>query len=747
MKKILTSILCLSTLYANAAYAQEWKTIAFGQSTDLNFASLIKPEKVGTNNAWIAGQNEYLIPNQSYQLPDDFYLESRGGKIANSHDGMVVFYTQLPVNQTFILESDVTLEQIGPEVDGKTPAAQEAVGLFARDTIGVARSEPQPAGYEEFPNASNVIMNALITQNQKNDDLIKVTGLVRDGVKKAWGNEGISIEKVGYVENVNYVNVKSMHLTMTRTDNQFILSMKNNATGEDKQWATNDYSGFLNQQDNKNIYVGFFASRNAKVEFKNSKLTLNDEKVNYDKLPAKPEVIVDIKPTLTLSSPQNVFSKNYTLQFFPNTSGTVTVKEINKKLKAQTGKLLQFPTQLKDGSNVFTVEFKDKRETNTQTFTVDLNQSLIEDLSNIVVSPEGKKDNKGTNQSPVDFETAVNSVVPGGVIHLMDGYYDGITLPAQLSGLPDKLKTIQAINKHKAIFINNTFKLDSNYWSIKHVIFDGNIDNKDNKPAYLRISGSHNVIDQVITRNNSDTGLAISAKNKNENRIYWPSYNLILNSDSYNNMDKSGKNADGFAAKLGVGKGNVFRGCIAHNNTDDGFDLYNKIEDGPNEPVLIDSSVTYSNGFPFSKPNIAKGSIGNGFKLGAEGQPVNHKIINSISLNNNMDGFTDNFNTGSYIMNNNISINSARYNYILRANPYAFLKPKVTFENNYSIRDSWESAIKDSFGPQIKSKHFKSVISDELWQSDVEFKITRDENGNIVLPKELKTLIEKNKAK
>ncbi|OCG37415.1 right-handed parallel beta-helix repeat-containing protein [Gilliamella sp. Gris1-4] len=745
MKKLLTSVLCISALYIGTAGAQEWKVVAFGQSTDLNFASLIKPEKVGINNAWIAGQKAYLIPNQTYELPADFYLESRGGKIANSHDGMVVFYTKLPVNQTFILESDVTLEQIGPEVDGKTPAAQEAVGLFARDTIGVARKEPQPAGYEEFPNASNVIMNALITQNKKNDNLVKVTALVRDGVIKAWGNEGISINKNDYVQNVNYVEVKNMHLTLTRTSDKFILEMKDNITGTAKKWQMNDYSGFMNQQDNESIYVGFFASRNAKVEFKNSALTLGNEHVNYDKLPVKPPVIVDIKPTLILSSPQEVYNKNYTLQFFPNTSGTVFVKELDKTLYAKVGELLQFTTELKQGSNTFSVEFKDKTKKNNQSFTINLGKSTLENLSNIIVSPTGKNTNKGTKQSPVDLQTAINSIEPNGVIYLMDGYYDGVTIPATLSGLPGKFKTILAMNKHKAVFINKTFDLDSSYWSIKQVIFDGNIDGKDNKPAYLRISGNHNIIDQVVTRNNSDTGLAISAKSKN--RLFWPSYNLVINSDSYNNMDKSGKNADGFAAKLGVGKGNVFRGCIAHNNTDDGFDLYNKIEDGPNEPVLIDSSVTYSNGFPFSKPNIAKGSIGNGFKLGAEGQPVNHKIINSIALNNNMDGFSDNFNTGSYSINNNIAINSARYNYILRANPYVFLKPIVTFEHNYSIRDSWQSVIKDSLGPQVSVKDFKSVTRNQLWKDNVEFTITRDQNGNIVLPKALKELIDKHFVK
>ena len=196
------------------------------------------------------------------------------------------------------------------------------------------------------------------------------------------------------------------------------------------------------------------------------------------------------------------------------------------------------------------------------------------------------------------------------------------------------------------------------------MVFDGNVDNGNNKPAYLRIAGSYNIIEHVIARNNDDTGISISAKDKTV--FFWPAHNLVLNSDSYNNLDLSGINADGFAAKLGVGPGNIFRGCIAHNNADDGWDLFNKIEDGPNASVTIENSVAYENGLPYNKADILKGSIGNGFKLGGEGQPVNHKVINSIAINNNMDGFTDNFNTGSLIIRNNIAMNNARYNYIFK---------------------------------------------------------------------------------
>ncbi|MFT2509511.1 hypothetical protein, partial [Escherichia coli] len=67
------------------------------------------------------------------------------------------------------------------------------------------------------------------------------------------------------------------------------------------------------------------------------------------------------------------------------------------------------------------------------------------------------------------------------------------------------------------------------------MVFDGNVDNGNNKSAYLRIAGSYNIIEHVIARNNDDTGISISAKDKD--RLLWPAHNLVLNSDSYNNLD------------------------------------------------------------------------------------------------------------------------------------------------------------------------------------------------------------------
>ena len=82
---------------------------------------------------------------------------------------------------------------------------------------------------------------------------------------------------------------------------------------------------------------------------------------------------------------------------------------------------------------------------------------------------------------PVDLQTAVKFVAPGGNIYLNDGQYHGITLESGIRMEYGKYKTISAINPHKTIFINKTFNLDASYWHLKSVVFDGNVDNGNNK--------------------------------------------------------------------------------------------------------------------------------------------------------------------------------------------------------------------------------------------------------------------------
>ena len=203
----------------------------------------------------------------------------------------------------------------------------------------------------------------------------------------------------------------------------------------------------------------------------------------------------------------------------------------------------------------------------------------------------------------------------------------------------------------------------------------------------MYIGGSYNTVEYSEFYNNRDTGLQLGRSFSEYNSIYqWPSYNLIKNCTSHNNYDNEtfGENADGFAAKLTVGFGNVFDGCIAYRNSDDGWDLYAKTDSGNIGTVIIYNCVAFENGyleytrdecnslFPTynksmayhtgensANPYMTRDGDGNGFKLGGSIMEGDVVLYNCLAYNNRMHGVTDNSNPGYIKLTNVTSYNNS----------------------------------------------------------------------------------------
>jgi len=131
----------------------------------------------------------------------------------------------------------------------------------------------------------------------------------------------------------------------------------------------------------------------------------------------------------------------------------------------------------------------------------------------------------------------------------------------------------------------------------------------------MLLSGHYNIIEKCTFRENRDSGLQLSRYNTSYNtKDKWPSNNLIIDCLSTMNMDSRREDADGFAAKLTCGEGNVFRNCIAINNCDDGWDLYTKKETGAIGVVTLENCQAIGNGYDVNGKDT--GGDGNGYKLG-----------------------------------------------------------------------------------------------------------------------------------
>ncbi|MFF8765772.1 carbohydrate-binding protein [Nocardiopsis dassonvillei] len=286
----------------------------------------------------------------------------------------------------------------------------------------------------------------------------------------------------------------------------------------------------------------------------------------------------------------------------------------------------------------------------------------------LYVAPGGSAGADGTESDPTTLTSAIDRIEPGGTIHMRGGTYsfsDTVTIPlgedgtsgnrTELSAYPGETPVLN-FSAQSEDSANRGLALEASYWHVEGIVVEHAGDNG------IFVSGSHNVIERTVTRFNRDTGLQLSRRVSSTPESDWPAHNLILSAESHDNADSDGEDADGFAAKLTSGPGNVFRYAVAHNNIDDGWDLYTKDDTGPIGTVTIEDSLAYENGI-LSDGSQAGNGDRNGFKLGGEDIGVDHVITGNIAYDNGKHGFTYNSNPGSMTVSDNVSIGNEERNF------------------------------------------------------------------------------------
>lgn len=657
-----------------------------------------------------------------------------GGKITGDHDGISYYYTVIDAEKdNFELSADIKVLSYA-----KTPHdGQESFGIMARDAIGTHGNS------SVF--ASNIAAVGGYSGGTRNENGTQL--FIRTGVESSDGAGSQGVQKIMLKsekpEESNTYPMEEYKLTLARTNSGYTAKLNN---GQEEIFYEPD---ILKIQDLK-IYVGFYTARVAHIEISNIDFTVTAAKTDSPKIEPPKDPIV---PTFEFVSLDKISKSDYNLMVKSNVNGTVTVKQgknvIKKDAVAEAGKILSIPAALTSNNNTnFSVTFLpddtqyltsyDKMVSN---FTVTM-KTFVED-GDIYVSPLGTSDGKGTYEDPIDLDTAVTFVREGQKILMLDGTYvrnSMLEIKKYNDGTSEAIKYLYAapgakpvidFDKKSAGVVSN-----GNYWHIKGIDFKRSEGNSKG----FHLGGSNNIIELCRFYENGDTGLQISRIDLFENdKTKWPSNNEILNCTSFDNRDPSDNNADGFAAKLASGQGNRFIGCIAHNNIDDGWDLYTKAGTGAIGDVVLDGCIAYDNGF------LTDGTVGNGdkngFKLGGEGIIVPHSIKNSIAFGNGSSGFTCNSNPGIIIQNctafDNMGSNLDLDLYDHIAPEFAvseFVSYKSVYKDVYDaetisiISDSnylYDNGISvNKYGIQLSDSNFKSLERSTPYE--------RDADGNII---------------
>jgi hypothetical protein len=219
-------------------------------------------------------------------------------------------------------------------------------------------------------------------------------------------------------------------------------------------------------------------------------------------------------------------------------------------------------------------------------------------------------------------------------------------------------------------------------------------------------NGSHNVLERLRIHD----GMAIG--------IYHVrgSDNLFLNCDAWSNHDPvseggKGGNVDGFGCHPTKGStGNVFRGCRAWFNSDDGFDCINA-----HEAVVFENCWAFSNGQDAAGKRLADG---NGFKAGGYGtlladrlpSPIPRHVVRAcVAVANRASGFYANHHPGGCDwLNNSAFRNGTNFNLLGRLLDNRTDVPGTghVLRNNLSYGSRSLVAQLDPIGNQVEHNSF-----------------------------------------
>jgi hypothetical protein len=224
------------------------------------------------------------------------------------------------------------------------------------------------------------------------------------------------------------------------------------------------------------------------------------------------------------------------------------------------------------------------------------------------------------------------------------------------------------------------------------------------------------------------------------------SNNLVLNCDASRNHDYTSENkkcgnVDGFGFHVPKGSvGNIFRGCRAWFNSDDGFDLITT-----HEALLIENCWSFYNGFD---PAFKSLGDGHGFKLGGYGvdggaYPAvipRHVIRKSLAVRNRAAGFYANHQPGGIdMLNNTAYLNSTNFNLLGRNAAHTADVPGYghTLKNNLGYKGRTEVSNIDTAACQLAANSFdmdmKLRLSDKDFHSldQAELIAPRQSNGEL----------------
>jgi parallel beta-helix repeat protein len=376
------------------------------------------------------------------------------------------------------------------------------------------------------------------------------------------------------------------------------------------------------------------------------------------------------------------------------------------------------------------------------------------------VTPRGDDRNSGTINSPfLTIQRAQAAVEPGDTVYIRGGHYimqesqiadTGFVGSTQFvyvthltkNGLPGKRIKYWNYPGENPVFdysnvkpVNsrvNAFEVTASWIHIKglevvgvQVTINRNINTQSicfSNSARDANGGSNNVYERLTMHDGMAIGFYLTGGGNN----------LVLNCDAYNNWDsvsadKLGGNVDGFGAhpRSSRSTGNVFRGCRAWYNSDDGFDCINSYA-----AIVFENCWAFRNGYSTDGRQLANGV---GFKVGGFGirtAPTGldtvprHTVRNCLAVYNKAAGFYANHHMGGNDWYNNTAYrNASNFNMLNRSRDFTKDVPGYghVLKNNISYAPRSAGAVITGYDAALCTIQHNSFLNTRIALSDADF--------------------------
>lgn len=383
-------------------------------------------------------------------------------------------------------------------------------------------------------------------------------------------------------------------------------------------------------------------------------------------------------------------------------------------------------------------------------------------------APDGSG-NGNTYDTPCSLSKGISSLKQGGdTLYLLGGQYNLVnTKISSKNGTAGQYIVISGYPGEQAILDFRTTAYGTRGLQISKECTYLHI-----KDLTLRYSGKNNLYNEgsyclfenLDIYGSADTGCQMKAGGNN----------LIKNVDSHDNfdyeLDKSGNltkcdfggNADGFADKQHNGAPNHYIGCRSWNNSDDGWDFFQRVTSGE---TIIEHCVCYKNGptwydmrnhpryetdktwfdqFKNGKevtdadgnkvtvtldkyPNMGNG---NGFKLG--GGSTKHDVLvhHCLSVANTVKGFDQNSDAGAVrLYNNTAYMNNSDYSFYNANGCTLDIQNCISFKSK--SKNTFDSGIVQVSNNNSWSSGFSVSAADFLSLDTAEITAARLADGSL----------------